>query len=136
MRTMESTTGGAVDYEALFEAASPGAVAELEGDWRVERLTGPVPMPFVWKRVRHDGRGRTRLLPRPPLGVTAEPGLPFDLLGRIGHIELRYRLPLGFLVDELRREAGGSWLGRARLAGVQYAWFRMVPIRVPVRGVP
>lgn len=134
MRAMKPAVGPG-DYESLFEAASPGAVEDLDGDWRVERLTGPVPMPFVWKRVRR-GHGRTRFLPRPPLGMTAEPGLPFDLLGRIDHVELRYRLPLGFLVDELRREADGSWLGRARLAGVQYAWFRMVRIRVQIRGVP
>jgi hypothetical protein len=30
------------------------------------------------------------------------------------------------MVDDLRLEADGSWLGRANAAGVRYAWFSMV----------
>ena len=103
-------------------------VGNMDGDWRVERLTGPVPMPFVWKRIR-AGRGTTRV--SPPLSrarsLPFEPGVPLRLEQRKGHVALIYLGPLSFLVDELRLEEDGSWLGRANVAGVRYAWFRMVP---------
>lgn len=106
------------------------AVRNLEGDWEVRRLSGPLPMPFVWKRVR-GGRGETRVSPRSwrAREVPFEPKLPFRLEQREGHVDLIYRPPLSFMVDELRLEADGSWLGRAYVAGLQYAWFRMVAIR-------
>ncbi len=103
-------------------------VRNLDGDWKVERLTGPVPMPFVWKRIR-AGRGTTRV--SPPLqrrrGLPLEPKLPFRLEQRERHVALIYLGPLSFLVDELRLEEDGSWLGRANAAGIRYAWFRMIP---------
>ncbi len=98
----------------------------LEGDWEVKRLSGPLPMTFVWKRIR-GGRGQTYVLP-PSLRTR---GLPFKLEQREGHVTLIYRPPLSFLVDELRLEADGSWLGQAKAAGFRYAWFRMVPIETP-----
>jgi hypothetical protein len=103
-------------------------VENLDGDWKVERLTGPVPMPFVWKRIR-AGRGTTRVSPplRPRPDLPLEPKLPFRLEQREGHVALIYLGPLSFLVDELRQEADGAWLGRANAAGIRYAWFRMVP---------
>jgi hypothetical protein len=104
-------------------------VGNLDGDWRVERLSGPVPMPLVWKRIR-AGRGTTRV--SPPLRrrrcLPLEPKLPFRLEQREGHVALIYLGPLSFLVDELRLEEDGSWLGRANAAGIRYAWFRMVPV--------
>ena len=112
------------EYEERWERAgqeSLSMVKNLEGDWKVERLSGPVPMPFVWKRIR-DGRGETRVL-------AFGPKLSFHLGQREGQVSLIYRLPLSFLVDELRREADGSWLGRANAAGIQYGWFRMVPMK-------
>ena len=94
-------------------------VKNLGGDWKVERLSGPLPMPFVWKRIR-DGRGTTRVS---SFGLK----FPFRLEQREGHVALIYLGLLSFLVDELRLEADGSWLGRANAAGVRYAWFRMLP---------
>jgi len=104
-------------------------VGNLDGDWKVERLAGPVPMPFVWKRIR-DGRGTTRVSPplRRRMVLPLEPKLPFRLEQREGHVALIYLGPLSFLVDELRLEDDGSWLGRANAAGIRYAWFRMVPM--------
>jgi hypothetical protein len=104
-------------------------VENLDGDWRVERLSGPVPMPFVWKRIR-AGRGTTRVSPplRRRRGLPLEPKLPFRLEQREGHVALIYLGPLSFLVDEVRLEEDGSWLGRANAAGIRYAWFRMVPV--------
>jgi hypothetical protein len=104
-------------------------VGNLDGDWRVERLSGPVPMPFVWKRIR-AGRGTTRVSPplRRRRGLPLEPKLPFRLEQREGHVTLIYLGPLSFLVDEVRLEEDGSWLGRANAAGIRYAWFRMVPV--------
>ena len=104
-------------------------VGNLDGDWKVERLTGPVPMPFVWKRIR-AGRGTTRVSPplRRRSSLPLEPKLPFRLEQREGHVALIYLGPLSFLVDELRLEEDGYWLGRANAAGIRYAWFRMVPL--------
>ncbi len=117
---------GARDAEAQ---KSLSIVGNLDRDWRVERLSGPVPMPFVWKRIR-AGRGTTRISPplRRRSGLPLEPKLPFRLEQREGHVALIYLGPLSFLVDELRLEEDGSWLGRANAAGVRYAWFRMVPV--------
>lgn len=126
------------DYEERWERAgardakrqeSPGrepasVVGNLEGSWKVERLSGLLPMPFVWKRIR-GGRGETYVLP-PSLPAY---GLPFELEQREGYVALLYRPPLSFLVDELRLEADGTWLGRANVAGIRYAWFRLVPMR-------
>ncbi len=87
-------------------------------------MSGPVPMPFVWKQVR-GGRGTTRVSPP---GVSFGPGLPFRLEQREGYVVLIYTGPFSFLVDELRREADGSWLGQANAAGIRYAWFRLIPM--------
>ena len=110
------------EYENRWERAGrsglSSVVKNLEGDWRVERLGGPLPMPFVWKRVR-GSRGTTRV-------SSFGPKFPFRLEQREGHVALIYRGPLSFLVDELRLEANGSWLGRANAAGIRYAWFRMI----------
>ncbi len=128
------------DYEERWERAGildaawrerPSLVANLQGDWNVERLSGPLPMPFVWKRIR-NGRGETYALPAPRArGVPLGPRFPFRLEQREGHVVLIYTGLLSFLVDELRLEAGGSWLGRANAAGIRYAWFAMTPIWTP-----
>ncbi len=117
---------GTLDAE---DQAALSVVGNLDGDWRVERLSGPVPMPFVWKRI-WTGRGTTRVSPplRRRSGLPLEPKLPFRLEQREGHVALIYLGPLSFLVDELRLEEDGSWLGRANAAGIRYAWFRMVPV--------
>ena len=125
-------------YEERWERAgkrdaegleSLSVVGNLDGDWKVERLSGPVPMPFVWKRIR-AGRGTTRVSPplRRRRGLPLEPKLPFRLEQREGHVTLIYLGPLSFLVDELRLEEDGSWLGRANAARIRYAWFRMVSV--------
>ncbi len=138
--TKHRLRSGFEDYKGRWEQAGAhsaarrewlGTLRDLQGDWKVERLSGPVPMPFVWKRVA-GGRGETRVLPSWQTGgLPLEPKLPFGLHQREGHIDLIYRPPLSFLVDELRLEEGGTWLGRANVAGFQYAWFRMFPMRTP-----
>lgn len=116
----------------LLGEVSISIVKNLEGDWKVERLSGPVPMPFVWKRIR-GGQGETHVLPRSwqTIGAPLEPKFPFELKQREGHVSLIYRPPLSFMVDDLRLEANGSWLGQAKAAGIRYAWFQMVPVRDP-----
>ena len=50
---------------------------DLEGDWRVERLSGLLPpMIAIWKRIR-DGRGSTRFGPLPgvPSGLSNARGM-------------------------------------------------------------
>ncbi len=139
---------GSREYEERWERAgardaegqqSLSVVGNLDGDWRVEWLSGPVPMPFVWKRIR-AGRGTTRVSPTSlrNRGLPFEPKLPFRLEQREGYVALIYRGPLSLLVDELRLEDDRSWLGRANAAGVRYAWFRMVPVEnntKPARGI-
>lgn len=136
--TKHKPHSGLREYEDRWERAGArnsegqealSVVGNLYGDWRVERLSGPVPMPFVWKRIR-AGQGTTRVSPplRRRSGLPLEPKLPFRLEQREGHVALIYLGPLSFLVDELRLEEDGSWLGRANAAGIRYAWFRMVPV--------
>ncbi len=110
------------DFEARWaESAGAGGVESLDGDWKVRRLSGPVPMPGAYKEAR-GGRGTTWARWSP------FPALPFHLEQRGDSVMLIYDSPLSFLKDELRPQDDGSWLGRARVAGRQYAWFRMVPV--------
>jgi hypothetical protein len=120
---------GSEEYEARWEQAGVrnaewaaswlGTLKNLQGDWRVEWLSVPLPMPSVWKRIQ-GGRGETRIS---PIG----PRLPFELEQGERSVALIYHQPLSFLVDELRLEADGTWLGRAEAVGICYAWFSMVP---------
>jgi len=90
---------------------------DLEGDWRVERLSGLLPpMLGIWKRIR-DGRGSTRF--GPLLGV------PFRLEQREGCVALIYYPPFSMLVDELWAQPDGSWLGRSTFARREVGWFWM-----------
>jgi hypothetical protein len=86
-------------------------MAELDGDWVVERVAGLLP-PMAGVRKRIDGeRGVTvvaRLL-----------RLPFAVEGR----SLRYRFPPG-LVDELEPDADG-FRGRALVFGRELGRFRI-----------
>jgi hypothetical protein len=83
-------------------------MAELDGVWAVERLSGVLPpLVGVRKRIR-GGRGVTALGPLP--------GLPFDVVGG----ELRYRGALRGLVDVVevdRDEALGTATYRGRALG-------------------
>jgi hypothetical protein len=87
-------------------------VAELDGDWDVQRVSGALP-PLVGIRKRIDGaRGATVL----PGGV----GVPFAVVGR----ELRYRPPFSMVVDVLEPAVDG-WHGRATVFGRTVGEFRM-----------
>src|ERR687893_911615 len=90
---------------------------DLEGDWQVDRLGGFLPpMVGVRKRIRGD-RGETR--------VGDLPGWPFQVERREERVALVYRPPFSAIVDELWREAKGSWLGRSTLGGREIGRFRM-----------
>jgi ferritin-like metal-binding protein YciE len=93
-------------------------VAELDGVWKVERISGALPpMLGIVKRI-HGTRGSTRV------GDVA--GVPFDVRGR----ELHYRSPFGLFVDVLEPDGDGEYKGRATLGGVTFARFRLR--RIPV----
>ena len=90
----------------------------LEGDWRIERMGGALPpMVGVWKRIRGNS-GQAWLGPLPVW--------PFRLEQREGRATLIYRRPFSLLVEELRPEADGSWLGYSTLGGREIGRFRMV----------
>jgi hypothetical protein len=87
-------------------------VAELDGEWRVERVGGLLP-PLVGVRKRiSGGRGETALGPLP--------GVPFEVDG----LRLRYRPPFGAFVDVLEPD-GQGYLGRATVRGRTFAHFRL-----------
>lgn len=88
-------------------------MGELDGTWIVRRVSGALP-PLVGVRKRIDGSsGQTMVL--------GAPGIPFDVDG----LTLRYRAPLGFLVDQLERE-DDRFRGRATAFGRTYARFELV----------
>ncbi len=89
-------------------------MSDLEGMWRVERVSGLLPpLLGVHKRI-HGSRGET---------TVGKARAPFDVVGW----ELRYRAPLAGLVDVLEPEDGGGWTGRATLHGREYGRFRLRP---------
>ena len=86
-------------------------MAELDGVWDVQRLSGVLP-PLIGVRKRIAGRrGETRV------GVV---GVPFDVEG----LRLRYRGPLWGFVDILEPDEAG-YRGRATYRGRQLGRFLM-----------
>ena len=86
-------------------------MGELDGVWKVERVSGVLPpMVGVRKRIR-GARGVTAVGPVQ---------VPFTVAGRT----LRYHAPLGGLVDYLEPESEG-FSGRATVRGREYARFRL-----------
>jgi ferritin-like metal-binding protein YciE len=91
-------------------------MANLDGVWTVERVSGALPpMQGVRKRI-HASSGTT---------IAGPVRMPFDVRGN----ELRYRAPFVGLVDRLE-PAGDEWLGRATWFGKEFGRFRLR--RVPV----
>jgi hypothetical protein len=90
-----------------------GVVAQsLDGDWRVERLSGFLPPLPIRKRI--DGRsGMTRIG-------------PLRLRFRVVGTTLCYRPPFRAFVDTLE-PSGDGFVGRATVFGREYARFRLVP---------
>lgn len=91
-------------------------MSELDGVWRVERVSGLLP-PLTGVRKRISGGG----------GETALgelPGVRFDVRG----LELHYRAPLAGLVDVLERAEEGAYAGRAVLLGRELGRFRLLPL--------
>jgi hypothetical protein len=90
-------------------------VAELDGSWKVERVSGVLP-PMVGVRKRIEGsRGETKL--------GGLPGVPFVVDG----LALRYRAPLWGLIDYLEPD-GDGFRGRATFRGRELGRFRMRPL--------
>jgi ferritin-like metal-binding protein YciE len=87
-------------------------MGELDGAWAVERVGGALPPLHGCVKRIHGSRGTTEF-PRMP-------GMPFEVRG----LELRYRGPLGLLVDKLERRDGG-YFGRATLLGREFGQFTL-----------
>jgi ferritin-like metal-binding protein YciE len=91
--------------------------SELDGVWRVERVSGALP-PLYGVRKRIAGAEGETLVGRVPLR--------FDVDG----LRLRYRFPLTGLVDELEPDdEGRGFHGRAMMGGRELGRFRMLPVR-------
>jgi hypothetical protein len=87
-------------------------VTELDGVWRVKRLSGLLP-PLVGVRKRISGSaGETAVGPLP--------GATFDVVG----LSLRYRAPFRGFVDELEPTADG-FHGRATFRGQEFGRFTL-----------
>ncbi len=90
-------------------------MADLDGVWKVERVSGLLP-PLLGVRKRISGSsGETRV------GVL--PGAPFAVEG----LALRYRWPLSGFVDLLEPH-GAAYEGRTVFRGRQLGRFRMHPV--------
>jgi len=85
-------------------------VAELDGVWAVERLSGALPPLYGCVKRIHGSRGTTVF--------SHLPGLPFEVRGR----ELHY--PTGLFVDKLEPQ-NGTYLGRATVLGREVGQFSM-----------
>ena len=87
-------------------------MAELDGEWELQRLSGVLP-PLVGMRKRiRGGHGATVL----PGGLP----VPFAVVAH----ELRYRPPFSIVVDVLEPD-GDGWHGRATVFGRTFGEFRM-----------
>ena len=87
-------------------------MAELDGEWELQRLSGLLP-PLVGMRKRIRGERGATVLPG---------GLPVSF-AVVAH-ELRYRLPFSMVVDVLEPD-GDGWHGRATVFGRTVGEFRM-----------
>lgn len=88
-------------------------MADLDGEWEVQRTGGLLPPMRGLVRKQIDGaRGRT---------VAAGIPMPFDVVGP----QLRYRAPLVGLVDELVHDGPDACDGTAFLFGRRVGTFRM-----------
>ncbi|HSC73036.1 MAG TPA: DUF892 family protein [Gaiellaceae bacterium] len=87
-------------------------MAELDGVWAVDRLSGALPPLYGCVKRIHGTRGTTEF--------SRLPGMPFEIRG----LELHYRSPFTMLVDKLEPQDGG-YLGRATLRGREIGRFRM-----------
>lgn len=87
-------------------------MTDLDGFWRVKRLSGLLP-PLVGVRKRiHGASGETAVGPLP--------GARFDVVG----LSLRYRAPFRGFVDELQPTADG-FRGRATFRGREFGQFAL-----------
>ena len=95
-------------------------MTELDGVWKVERVSGALPpMVGIWKRIS-GASGETRL--------GRLPGVRFRVVGH----SLRYRPPLAGLVDHLEPD-GAGFRGRATLLGRELGRFRMTRMDTATR---
>jgi ferritin-like metal-binding protein YciE len=87
-------------------------MAELDGVWAVDRVSGALPPLYGCVKRIHGGRGTTEF--------SRFPGMPFEVRG----LELHYRQPFALLVDKLEPQDGG-YLGHTTLLGREIGQFRM-----------
>ena|SRR5215210_2188913 len=104
-------------------------VTDLEGDWRVARVSGLLPpMLGVWKRI-HGNRGETRFGPLP--------GVAFRVEECEGDIALIYCPPLSMFIDQLRPGPHGLWLGQSTVCGRKFGRFQMTrSVQITLRADP
>lgn len=96
-------------------------MSELEGRWRVERLSGILPPMMGVSKEIHGERGKTRFGPLL--------SLPFRVEKREHCMALVYQPPFSMLVDEIEHASEDSWEGWATLGGHGIGRFRMMRTR-------
>ena len=106
---------------AIKESGSgPASIDELDGRWRVERLSGALPPMVAVHKEIHGKRGETKL------GHFL--AWPFRIEEREDCPALVYRRPFSILVDEVRKQTEDSGLGATTLGGRAFGRFRMTRI--------
>jgi hypothetical protein len=90
-------------------------VGELDGVWKVERLSGALPPLYACRKRIEGARGSTEF------GRLR--GMPFDVRG----LELHYRGPFRMLVDKLEPR-DGDYFGHATLLGREFGRFKMTRV--------
>jgi ferritin-like metal-binding protein YciE len=93
-------------------AGDPSRMAELDGVWAVDRISGALPPLYGCVKRIHGTRGTTEF--------SRVAGMPFEVRG----LELHYRAPFTPLVDKLEPQ-NGSYFGRATVFGREVGQFRM-----------
>jgi hypothetical protein len=109
-----------MEETAIESGRGRGSASDLEGRWRVERLSGILPPMLGVNKEISGARGRTKLGPLPVL--------PFRVESREDCIALAYSPSFSVLIDELTAGSGDSWVGRTTLGGYKLGRFRMTRV--------
>jgi hypothetical protein len=93
-------------------------MGELDGIWKVERVSGALPPRLAMRKRICGRRGSTQ--------IGSLPGVPFEIRFDVRCAELHYRAPFAGFVDIVEPESEGVCEGRATFLGREFGRFRLV----------